>query len=180
MLNSLSLSPFTLTPAPHWTCALASLVTANLQTGWPRQAASVGPTTVIRTEEGGPQPIAAKPTSIAAQKAFIELWTANFHSGSFNAGPKDILTPWKMGGQPGEGAGPAAARTPRLRFKRCSRAIYQLTALGAGALKWGMKTNNRALRLWRIRRLMGRMALLALTAAVLGMACEFGRNCGHF
>ncbi|HXP59375.1 MAG TPA: hypothetical protein VN829_02735 [Dongiaceae bacterium] len=42
-----------------------------------------------------------------------------------------------------------------------------------------MKINNRALRVWRIRRWTGRVALLALTAAVLGMACEFGRNCGQ-
>ena len=68
---------------------------------------------------------------------------------------------------------------PRLRFKRCSRAIYQLTPLSAGALTWGMKTNNRALGVWRIRRWTGQVALLALTAAVLGMACEFGRNCGQ-
>ncbi|MGA2662349.1 MAG: hypothetical protein ABSH34_33125 [Verrucomicrobiota bacterium] len=42
-----------------------------------------------------------------------------------------------------------------------------------------MKTNHRALGVCRMRRWTGRVALLLLASAVLGMACGFGCNWGQ-
>ncbi|MGA2863664.1 MAG: hypothetical protein ABSF95_04165 [Verrucomicrobiota bacterium] len=40
-----------------------------------------------------------------------------------------------------------------------------------------MKTNHRALRVYRVRLCTGRLALLLLASTVLWMACGFGRHC---